>query len=72
MLCLTLGVPKATYYRAIEDKETQYEIKCKMLTPIIGEVFDEFQQTIGARKIAAILKEKRIPHIAGYGCKNHA
>lgn len=61
MLCLTLGIPKATYYRAIDNKETQYEIKRKMLTPIIGEIFDEFQQTIGARKIAAILKEKGYP-----------
>lgn len=57
LLCLTLGVPKATYYRTIENKETQFEIKCRTLTPIIEEIFDESKQASGARKITEILRE---------------
>lgn len=58
LLCLTLGVPKATYYRAIESKETQFEIKCKTLMPIIEEIFNETKQSYGARKITEILRKK--------------
>ena len=58
LLCLTLGIPQATYYRAIESKETQFEIKCKTLTPIIEEIFNESKQSYGARKITEIPREK--------------
>lgn len=50
LLCLTLGISKATYYRAIESKETQFEIKCKTLTPIVEEVFNESKQSYGEQK----------------------
>jgi len=59
MLCSTLGVAKATYYRAVQEKhETTYDIKRKEMTPIIRQLFNESKQTIGAAKITALLHEQ--------------
>ncbi len=59
LLCSTLDVPKATYYRATrESKETTYDIKRREMTPLIFELFNESKQTIGAAKIAFMLRER--------------
>lgn len=57
LLCSTLDVAKATYYRAIEVRETQYSKKRKEYTPLIEKIFEESRQTYGARKISYILKD---------------
>ena len=56
LLCNTLDVAKATYYRAIEVRETQYSKKRNEYTPLIEKVFEESKQTYGARKISFVLR----------------
>jgi transposase InsO family protein len=57
LLCSTLDIAKATYYRAIEVRETQYSRKRKEYTPLIEKIFEESRQTYGARKISSILSD---------------
>lgn len=63
-LCEALKVAKGTYYNHIlrnKRSNTKYEQKYAKLRPIIRDIHDEYNQTLGSAKIAAILKERGYP-----------
>ena len=60
-LCKALKVSKGTYYNHIfrnKRENSQYNLKCEELKPIIQDIFDENHQILGASKITPILRER--------------
>lgn len=63
-LCEALKVAKGTYYNHVlrnKRGNTVYEQKYAKLRPMIQDIHDEFNQTLGPEKIAAILKQRGYP-----------
>lgn len=57
ILCEALKVSKSSYYIAADDNhETTYTQKRKTMTPLIIKKFNDSNQTLGASKIAALLR----------------
>ena len=60
-LCKALKVSKGTYYNHIfrnKRENSQYNLKCEELKPIIQDIFDENHQILGASKITPILRKR--------------
>lgn len=63
-LCEALKVAKGTYYNHIlrnKRENTVYAQKYAKIRPLIQEIHDEFNQTLGPEKVAAILKQRGYP-----------
>ena len=57
ILCEALKISKSSYYIAADDNhETTYSQKREKMTPLIIKKFNESNQTLGAAKIAALLR----------------
>lgn len=60
-LCKALKVSKGTYYNHIfrnKRENSQYNLKCEELKPVIQDIFDGNHQILGASKITPILRER--------------
>lgn len=61
ILCETLDVAKGSYYNYInrnKNENTQYSQKIKELTPIVEKIYHSSNETYGAARIHAVLKDR--------------
>lgn len=63
MMCQLLGVGRSTYYEWVHRAETVSASPTRraQLGVLVMEVFDEFHETYGARRIARVLNERGHP-----------